>query len=163
MSLEALGIDVAITLRTFRVGFKKLDVLVTMSVTYEIPDFGIIVCVTQPTEFGQVATTLNNRFEGYRIVYITPEDDFLEKKADIFWDLMRSGYITYLRTEYPRQFNEMIRRENLDKRIITKRLEVWDDRAKYRWLISENQAAKAEASSYVLSVNPSFFDYMPEQ
>ena len=49
----------------------------------------------------------------------------------------------------------------MDRKIIKERLKVWDNAPKYRFLIDENEAALREATTYVLSVDPAFFDSMP--
>lgn len=162
MTIERLNVDIAMILKSFKVAYKPLDLFKTIATVYEVPDFGLILCGINPLEYGQVATTLSSRYEGYRIIYVTTEDTILEKKQEVLWELMRSGYITYLRSAYPRQFNELVRFENLDRRIVDKRLELWGTQAKYKWLVEENMAAKNESSTYILSINPAFYDYMPD-
>ena len=98
---------------------------------------------------------------GWRFIYFTAHDSLLEKKEEIIWDLMRGGFIRYIRTRYPQQFKNLIIMENFGKKIIKQRLKVWGDTPKYRFLKQENEAALNEAFSYIISVDPSFFDYMP--
>lgn len=159
--LESLGVDITVLLRTMRVTYRKLDLLKSMSTIFELNTFGILVVGLSVKDYGQVVTTLNNRYKEHTVVYVTSEDSLVEKKEELFWELMRSGYMTYLRSNYPRQFKDMISLQNLDKRIINKRLEIWGDKDRYKWLVEENKAALNESTSFVLSMNPGFYDYMP--
>jgi len=97
---------------------------------------------------------------GWRIITIRSDNSFEEKKMEIFWELMRSGYMNYLRTEVPRTFKAMIISQGWDKRIIEKRLKIYKEDAKYSYLKELNKWALKESSAYVLSMHPGFFDFL---
>jgi len=122
---------------------------------FEIPIFGTKVF------FMENDTTLTGTGDdSWRVIIVRPSDSFEEKKMEIFWELMRSGYAHYLRTEVPRTFKTMITQQGWDKKIIEKRLEIYEDDPKYNYLRDYNKWALKQASSYLLSIDPSFFDFL---
>ena len=94
---------------------------------------------------------------------IKPDDILEEKRMEVIWELMKSGYMHYLRTEIPRTFKELIISKGWDKKIINKRLELYGDDPKYNYWRELNKWALKESSTYVLSVDPGFFDFLSEE
>jgi hypothetical protein len=84
-----------------------------------------------------------------------------EKTDEIIWDLMRAGYMTWIRKNYPRQFKQLIVESNFGTKIIKKRLKIWDNEPRFRFLIEENEAALNQSAVYLLSIDPGFYDFMP--
>ena len=124
---------------------------------FEIPMFGTKIYFI---ESDAALTPVMER--GWRIVSVRPNNSFEEKKMEIFWELMKSGYIHYLRTEVPRTFKAMIAQQGWDKKIIEKRLEIYGNDPKYNYWRNLNQWALKEASTYVLSMDPGFFDFLED-
>lgn len=124
--------------------------------TFELPMFGVKVF------FIGDDTTLTGTVDSstWRIIKARPNDLMEEKKMEIFWELMRSGYMNYLRAEVPRTFKAMITSQGWDKKIIKKRLEIYKEDAKYNYLRELNKWALKESSAYVLAINPGFFDFL---
>ena len=124
---------------------------------FEIPMFGTKIYFI---ESDAALTPVMER--GWRIVSVRPNNSFEEKKMEIFWELMKSGYIHYLRTEVPRTFKAMIAQQGWDKKIIEKRLKIYGNDPKYNYWRNLNQWALKEASTYVLSMDPGFFDFLED-
>jgi hypothetical protein len=84
----------------------------------------------------------------------------IEKRDEIIWTLMRGGFMTYIRQNFPRQFTRLIA-DGFGDKIIKERLRRWADKPMYRFLIEEDIKAKEVPTTMVLSMEPAFFDYMP--
>ena len=94
------------------------------------------------------------------MVGISSNDNFEEKKMEVMWELMRSGYMHYLRTEHSNTFKQMMNFHNWDRKIIERRLELYGDDPKYNYLRGLNQWALKQSASYLLSIDPGFFDFL---
>ena len=105
---------------------------------------------------------INAHFPGWRVVYVNTKEAVYERKEEVLWALMRSGYMSYIRNIYPRQFNNLIVTEGFGNKVIRQRLAIWGDKPKYKWLVEEDKAALKESDTYILSINPGFYDHMPE-
>ena len=163
MLLNELEIDLQIMLDALRLEFKKIYLVKEVSVQFIIEDFGVILCGIDRTEYSTINEAIIKRFgKGWRVVYITTQDLLYERKDTFIWELMRSGYMRYIRTKFPREFKELITIQNFGKKIIEQRLKIWADDPKYRFLVEENKIALTVVTSYILSVDPSFYDTMPE-
>jgi len=162
MTIEQLESDISVILSSLRVDYKKMSVIKEVSVQFIVEEFGTIICGLNRADYLLVSKTIEKQFgSGWRIVYLSLQDSLLEKKDEVIWDLMRGGYIRYIRNKYPRQFRELIVMQNFGRKIIEQRLKVWNNEPKFNFLIEENKAALKEAFTYILSIDPSFFDYMP--
>ena len=162
MSLSELESDLSIMLSSFRVTFNRTQVMKDVSFQLVVDEFGVIICGIERADYTLIKDSVDRSFgDGWRVVYVAMQDPLYEKKEEILWELMRSGYIRYIRNKYPRQFRELIVMQNFGKKIIEKRLEVWGGDPKYKYLVDENKAALNEAATYIMSMDPSFYDYMP--
>jgi len=123
---------------------------------FEIPTFGTKIIFNETTLTGTVYD------DNWRVVTVNSGDLFEEKKMEIFWELMKAGYVRYLRIEIPRTFKSMIVSQGWDKKIIKKRLEIYKEDAKYNYLRELNKWALKESSAYVLAMDPGFFDFLLE-
>lgn len=122
---------------------------------FEIPMFGTKIF------FIENGTTLTGTDDdSWGIIDIRPDDSFEEKKMEVIWKLVKSGYFHYLRTEVPRTFKAMITSQGWDKKIIKKRLNIYGDGPKYNYWKDLNKWALKESSTYVLAMEPGFFDYL---
>lgn len=161
MSLRRTTYDVGITLGALRVPYTITSVIKNITTQYILDDFGVVVSVINPGDYGIIDDKLNTIFKDYRKVFVSERDNLSEKRYEIVWSLMRSGYMKWLRSIYATQFPTIIETDNLGGRIIDERLERWANKPKYRYLIMDNIEAKKSGFRQVLSHDPSFFDYMP--
>lgn len=161
VSLDELESEIITILRAFKVDFKKNNLVKHVSVQFIVEDFGLIICGVHRYEYTIVRDVVNDEYEGWSTLYVGTHDDLDKKRYDILWSLMRGGYLKHLRLNYPREFAAAITMEGLGQRIINQRLKIWRNRPKFKYLIEDNESAKKSAMSYLLSTEPSFFDYMP--
>ena len=127
---------------------------------FDIPVFGVkILFYTKVSDFKPelIKGFVNS---SWRIVLIESESDLEEKRMEIIWELMRSGYIHYLRMEQPRTFKKLISLNGWDKKIINKRLEIYGEDQKYNYFRDLNKDALRESSTFILSIDPGFFDFL---
>ena len=163
MKLLDLRVELSATLNSLHLPYKEVELVKGSSVVFEVALFGFVLCGLNPTDYLLVKDTLSRRYSGWRVKYVTTADQVWEHKNDIIWSLMRCGYLRYIRQNYKNQFNHLIIMSDFGKQIINKRLEIWGDKPKYKWLVEENKRALMESGTYVISMDPSFFDYMPEE
>jgi hypothetical protein len=125
--------------------------------------FGTVISGIEAKDYSFVKEKIEEKYKGFRIVFVTTADNLIDKKDDIIWELMRSGYMRYIRQTYPKQFNTLIMYHSLGNKIINERLRLYGDRPCYQFLVEENKAALRQQPSFVLSIDTSFYDYMPEK
>lgn len=124
--------------------------------TFEFPMFGTRIVFNG-------ATLTGTGDDSWRIVCIGQSDSLEEKRIEVIWELMRAGYMHYLRTEVPRTFKELIVNKGWDKRIIDKRLELYGDHPKYNYWRELNKWVLKESSTYTLAIDPGFFDFLLDE
>jgi hypothetical protein len=164
VSMQALEDNVAIMLNQFRVTYRKTALSKGLSVQFIVEDFGLIVCCINRLDYVQVNNAVNEQFDGWRLVFISTNDDMSEKKYEVLWSLMRSGYMKWLRYQLPRQVKSiLLGPDNLGNRIIEERLRIWNDKPKFKYLIDDSKVALRNGVLRELTNDPSFFDYMPEE
>ncbi len=159
MLFDELTIDLELTFKLLRLQVTVEKYLSNKIKIYNINMFGVkVYCISNfiQKELQEASLDTNNR-----IFIITTTEDFKKRKESFIWELMKSGYLKWLRLSYPRQFKDLIVTQNFGRKIIDKRLELWDNKAKFKFLIEENKAYKS-AIGYALSQNPAFFDMIPE-
>lgn len=161
MTMKRLEDDIVLMLHVLKVDYKKESLIKGISVQFIIDVFGTIVCGLNRADYKIVDDQVRQNYPGWRVVYITTYDNLLEKKDDVIWALMRGGYMKYIRTTYPRAFKELITFQEFGKKIINKRLEIWNNQPCYRYLIEDNEDAKLNPVTYILALEPSFYDYLP--
>lgn len=160
LSIEELEGEVIITLRTLRVPFKKIAVVKNVSSQFVCDDFGVIISVIDRDDYTFVRNAVIAAYPDHRYVFISTADSLLEAKDEIVWSLMQGGFMRYVRTQYPRQFNNLVQ-EGFGLKIINERLRRWAGKAKYKFLIQENEKAKNVPTNMIITNDPAFFDYMP--
>ena len=160
MSFEEMEVEITITLQSLRVNYKKASVVPDVSVQFVCEDFGTVVSVINRADYSYVNKTVKEHYPDYRYVYISTYDNLIEKRDEIIWALMKSGYMTYIRQNFPRQFHRLIT-DGFGAKIIRERLKRWADKPMYRFLISEDEKIKDAPTTMVLATEPAFFDYMP--
>lgn len=162
MTIEELDTQVDIMLRHLRVTFKKFPALNGTATRFIVEDFGVVVCIMDRMDYAQIRDLTERDYGDWRKVFIAVEDDLKEKKYEVIWELMKSGYMKWIRINFKRQFDDLITMQNFGNMIIDQRLKIWNGKAKYKFMIDDNTDARTRASSFILSREPAFFDYMPE-
>lgn len=161
MSLRRTTYDVGAMLGAFRVPYNVTSVIKNITTQYVIDDFGVVISVINPGDYGMINERLDTVFKGHRKVFVSSNDDLNEKRYEIIWSLMKSGYMKWLRYTYPTHFPNIVDTDNLGGRIIDERIARWGNTPKYRYLVADSIAAKSLGFRQLLSRDPSFFDYMP--
>ena len=152
--------EIAITLQSLRVPIKKVSLVPETSVQLVSEGFGTIVSVINRADYGFVNKTVREHYPGYRYVYVSTYDSLIEKRDEIIWALMEGGFMTYIRQNFPRQFQHLIT-DGFGNKIIRERLRRWADKPMYKFLIEENTKVLDVPTTMVLATDPAFFDYMP--
>jgi len=161
MSLRRTIYDTGILLGALRVPYNITNIIKNITTQFIIEQFGVVVSVISPGDYGIVNEKLNSLLKDYRQIFITERDDLSEKRYEIVWELMRSGYMKWLRLSFQSQFPILIDTDNLGNRIIDERLKIWANKPKYMYFIKDNVEAKKAGFRQALRYDPSFFDYMP--
>ncbi len=161
MILIDLDLEIQSILNTLKVGWKQGTYIKDVSIQYIIKDFGVVVYGFALSFGTEVKQTVDSKYKGWRHIHISSEEDLISAKEKLIWNLMRGGYIRYIREYYPSQFKNIIV-EQLGDKIIRERLRLWNDEPKFGFFIEENKQALTIPKSQILSYDPAFFDYMPE-
>jgi len=163
MTLEELETHIEIMLRAFKVSYKIERIIKNITFQFIVNDFGLIVSGIIGADQKLIASSVNQLFPNYRNIYISELDNLLEEKDRVLWALMQGGYISWLRSTYNRDFKNIITMQEFGKKIINQRLKIWAGKEKYKYLIEYNESALRQSATYMLSIDPSFYDYMPEE
>lgn len=164
MDLKELEDYISIMLKQLRVSFKCLHLIRGASSQFVITDFGLVICCINRVDYAQVSEVNEKQFPNWRIMYVTTNDIIAEKKDQVLWELMRCGYMKWLRYNFPRQIKNILNGpDSLGQKIIKERLRIWDNKPKYTFLVEDNKLALANGTLRELTNDPSFFDYMPEE
>ena len=161
MLFDELCNDTRVMLQTLRLDFKEHYPSSKVEYQFLVDQFGLIVHVIDKRFYAPPEPTLDP-YEDWRQVYIDREDDINKKREETIWELMKSGYMSWLRGENSRAFKNLILNYDYAKKIIDQRLKIWGDKPKYRYLVQLNTEASYTTATYLLSIDPGFFDYMPE-
>lgn len=160
MSLDTLDSEIIITLRTLRVNFKKVNVVKQISTQFVCENFGVVINTIDRDDYTFIRDAVASAYPNYRYVFVSTTDNLIEAKDEIIWSLMQSGFMRHIRTNYQRQFNNLIM-EGFGQKIINERLKRWGDHPKYKYLIEENKKALTLPTNMIITNDPAFFDYMP--
>lgn len=161
MSLRSMSYDVGVLLGALRVPYIITNVLKHITIQYVIEDFGVVISVINPGDYNLVKDRIETTFPGWRQIFISTANEINDKRYEVIWDLMRSGYMKWLRSVYRTQFPAIIETDNLGGRIIEERLRVWGGEHQYKFLIEDNIQAQKVSFRRIITQDPSFFDYMP--
>ena len=164
-SMHELEAEVGAILGALRLEYKKISIVEGISTQFVVNTFGVIVCAINRADYTVVDQGLEKDYKGWRIVYLTTFDNINEKRYEIIWALMRSGYLTWLRQNVTdSQFKRLMFDGNFANKILEKRLEIWGDNPKYKFLVGSDMFAKGQGRiSEFLAKEPGYFDYMPEE
>jgi hypothetical protein len=160
---DELETEIEVTLRLLKLNYKKIYLKKNFCAQFFIEDFGMVICCMERKRYREIKDLMENNYSGWRAVYLAVGEEVKEEKENIIWELARGGYFKWVRLNYPRQFNNFIIMEGFGKKIIKERLRIWAGREKYRFLIADNEDALRNSETYILSTEPSFYDYIPEE
>ena len=164
MSLQKLDTDIVVMLNAFMVSSKRVNILKKTAVVFSIESFGTIVCGIDRIDYLQVHEVLTDNFPGWRMVYITNQEDINKKRYDVLWGLMRGGYMKWLRLNFPRNAKSvLLGQDNLGTRILQERLNIWSKQPKYKYLLEDTKSVLRHGITVELTHDPGFLDYMPEE
>jgi len=152
-SLYALGLA----------GWEQLTLGHGVAEQYAIKNFGVVVCVVDKENISFVASKLYDFFSGWRVIYVTSIEELSIKKDELLWELARSGYFRWLRLTNYRKFSSVLSTSNLANKIIKKRLSIYGNKQKYNFFRQEDESALKTSTVQLLSMDPSFFDFIPEE
>jgi len=155
--------DIEVMLNAFRLSYQPFFFTKHLPKCYLIQEFGIIVLGLGQAQKPEMEDKLKNKFPKHIHFYIYPSDKFSTKRYWLLWELMRGGYMIYLRTNYASYITKILQQDNLARRIIEERLRIWGESPKYHYLVNLNKEALAYNPAAVLSREPGFYDYMPEK
>lgn len=128
-----------------------------------VPEYGIaIVNESVPTQDVMVSAPNAVNSTNYHIISVNKKklDDQLyvgEKTVAIFWALIEAGYLRKLRVSDSRKHKILLIAHKWAIKIIQKRLDMFKDRPKYKYLIEENKNYLSNLTLSYMS-NPEFFD-----
>ncbi|RLI61321.1 MAG: hypothetical protein DRO67_08160 [Candidatus Asgardarchaeum californiense] len=159
MIFEELCDDVRTMLYTLRLDSKEHCPSMKVEYQFIIDQFGIIVHVVN-SKFYELPEL--DPYEDWRQIHISEKDDLNKKREEMVWEIMKSGYMTWLRETHQQAFKNLILNYDYSKKIIDQRLKIWNGKPKYKFLIERNVRAYSMSSAYIMSAEPAFFDDMPE-
>ena len=144
--------DVLHMVRLFNVGFdtKKIG----FGCEFTITDFGVMVIFN--------IKDYSYNYDDWRYINIKPSDNLEDKRIEVLWELVKGGYFHYIRNEYPNTFKKMLAIHNYDKMLLSKRLEIFGDKPKYNYFKKLNEQVSNVSSTFIMSAEPSFFDFLHE-
>jgi hypothetical protein len=162
MEIAEIQAEVKIILAALKVPYKEVPLGNGLPKVCLIDTFGSILAGIHRRDYIQTLAKLEELYPGYRYLFMTQDNDLVQTKDTIIWELMRSGYMRYIRENYAPQFKTLLTDHGYNRKIIKERLRVWGDKAKYNYLVQENKAALNQSPVRILALEPDFFDYMPE-
>jgi len=157
---EEMEAEISITLQSLKVPSKKVSVVPDVSIQFVCDEFGVVVSVINRADYSYILKTVKEHYPGYNYVFVSTYDNLIEKRNQIVWTLMEGGFMTYIRQNFPRQFQHLMT-DGFGNKIIRERLRRWNDEPKFKFLINENVQAMDIPVTMVLATEPAFFDYMP--
>lgn len=126
------------------------------STVYEVPKFGVKIIYLDGQTFDKKI------LDGWQIAYIHPDYTISDSKEKIVWALARGGYFHYLRNNYKKTFHQMMYSQGWDRLLVDYRMKLYKDTPKYAYLREINSNALKTSSSYMISMDPGFYDWVVE-
>ena len=161
--LDILKTEIKTTLVALGLKWEQLTLGHGVAEQYSVEAFGMVICVVDASNINFVANKIYEFFEGWRIIYVTSLQELGDKKDVLLWELSRSGYLKWLRLTNYQRFVSLLSTTNLANRILKKRLSIYGTKQKYNFLRQEDEAALKTSTIQILSMDPSFFDFIPEE
>lgn len=125
---------------------------------YTVDMFGIKIIYI----YAQEAIYDKKALNGWHVVYVYEDFNANESRDKILWGLGKVGYFHYLKMNYRNTFQRVLSSENLANKMIDKRLEIYKDTPKYNYIRELNNLYKNETPTFILSIDPGFYDYIIE-
>jgi hypothetical protein len=164
MNIDELKNEVIIYLRLLGVPeWEHLVIGGDVAHWFVVDMFSTLICIVEESNINFVATRILDLYKEHRVVYVTKESSLNVSKEKILWEFMRSGYMRWLRYTYPTKFRYAITEQGFGTKILKKRISLYSDNFKYKFWREDDEAALTLSSSYLLSAEPGFYDYMPEE
>jgi len=126
------------------------------SAIYEVPKFGTKIVFLDGQEFD------NKVLKNWHVAWVHPDYDAKKTREVIVFALVKGGYFHYLRNNYKNTFHRILTFEGWDKSLVKERLRKYGNKPKYNYFKEMNTDAKQESSTFVLSVDPGFYDFLTE-
>ena len=108
MTMDMLEGEINTMLHGFMLESKKQVLVPGVSVQFLVELFGVIVSGINRADYKLVLDVVDSKYKDWRRVFITTFDDIEKIRYEVLWELMRSGYMTWLRMEHTRPFNKLI-------------------------------------------------------
>jgi len=121
---------------------------------FEVPKFGTKVVYYDKQTYDKKVLV------GWHIAYIHVDYTVMKARDAIFFALQKGGYVHYLRTNYKNTFNQAMTMQGWDRTINKERKKLYKDLPKYSYLKELINFAEGEGTSYVLAMDPGFYDYI---
>ena len=138
MSLRRTIYDIGSVLGALRVPYTIASIIKNTTTQYVVDSFGVVVNVMNGGDYTIVSERTNEVFKDYRHIYVATSDDISEKRYEIIWALMQSGYMKYIREMYGNHFPQLLETDGLADRIINELLKRWADKPMYAYLIKDH-------------------------
>jgi len=161
MTPENLIKEVESMLKALRVPYKQTSGVRKISHQFTCDMFGLVISITTEGDLGSVRDNVFSKMPNFRYYFVTDISNAAEFRQNLIWALAEGGYLGFIRTNFPRQFANLLTMQDFGKKIIDERLKRWNNLPKYRFLIEENEKARRISANVILAVEPGFFDYMP--
>ena len=121
---------------------------------FEVSKFGVKIVYLDGHLFD------DKTLKDWHVSYVHPDYDIAKSRKVIIFGLMNGGYFHYLRTNYKNTFGRLITFEGFDRILNEERKRVYKDKPKYNYMKEIMKKAEKEGSTYTLSIDPGFFDWI---
>ena len=154
MNVEEVVQMLFVLVSQFNISYKQQNI--GKSAIFEIQKFGVKIVYLDGQEFDKRV------LDGWYVAWIHPDYDLKEAREKIVWALVRGGYFHYLRTAYKKTFGSMISSQGWDRLLIEYRMKLFKNEPKYAYQREINEDAIKMSPSYLMSLDPGFFDWLVE-
>lgn len=161
MRIDDLCVNVESILLSLIIPYKKIMTF-TGSCLYAIDVLGIVLNCTDRVDITVIDSRYIKNYKGWRCVNLNTFDNNEKIRNIILWSFMKSGYGLWVRTNYQKHFIKLLDEYGYSVKIINERLRLWSDLPCYKYYITVNKEALLIPVRRLLSLNPSFFDEMPD-
>ncbi len=141
-------------LSIYNIPFERLDV--GDSAIFEVELFGVKIIYLDGQLFDK--KSLN----GWHVAYVHLDYTIAKAREAVVWGLVKGGYFHYLRHKYTKTFKHMLVFEGWDKLMDKERKRLYKDMPRYNYIRDIMKGAEKEGSTYILSKDPGFFDFIVE-
>lgn len=123
-----------------------------------VPDFGIV--------FRFSAATSMSAYKGWDIIDVDLNElevSDMKFGENLMWLLISKGYIAYIREGDSGRavlYKNLLINQNWGLKIIDKRLELYNNEPKNKFMIERNKRLRDFSIHYILMHHPDFFDYL---